>query len=145
MVITNRYLKDKYSWSAVIHALLGFYITGLTLAYSFLALAELNWKVNDGFHTIAGVMVLASIILIAIGGVTLILAKKYAKWKTFFIYSISTLHKYGAALLLLFSQVVILTGVLKYDDKADRDPLKILGIVHIVAFCILLLALEIAH
>jgi len=95
---------------------LGLASLGVTLWVAFLALQMRNKKVVVDVHPICGLStVIASVILVTLGLITLI-TRKCCKidWQTHSLLSLGRVHRYMAYATLILAQVSITVGIVWY-------------------------------
>lgn len=71
-IYTNRYLRHKWRWAKLVHALLGFLAMALVVTAGFLALNAGGWSINgdSSLHSIVGFIGFILGLLLMVGGIT---------------------------------------------------------------------------
>eukprot|EP00350_Pseudokeronopsis_sp_OXSARD2_P005261 CAMPEP_0170545666 /NCGR_PEP_ID=MMETSP0211-20121228/4033_1 /TAXON_ID=311385 /ORGANISM="Pseudokeronopsis sp., Strain OXSARD2" /LENGTH=134 /DNA_ID=CAMNT_0010849687 /DNA_START=32 /DNA_END=436 /DNA_ORIENTATION=- len=115
------------------------------MVFALLAFRELHWELEGDLHPILGFISLLTVGLIALGGLLQVVMKRYSKWKTALIRWVALAHKVFGILIIVVAQVAILTGILSYANKVNRDELKFLALVHVIVFVIGGVVLEISY
>mmetsp|Transcript_29444 Transcript_29444/g.28588 ORF Transcript_29444/g.28588 Transcript_29444/m.28588 type:complete len:135 (-) Transcript_29444:1232-1636(-) len=115
------------------------------MVFSLLAFREEGWELEGDLHPILGFISLLTVGLISIGGLLQLVMKRYSKWKTTIILWVALAHKVFGILIIVVSQIAILTGILTYANKVNRDELRLLALVHVIVFVIGGVVLEINY
>lgn len=126
-----------FAYAIWIHIISGMLILVATFIMSLIAIKKVDGEVEPEFHTILGVIILAFVGFINVTGLI-------TKLRVFRILPINWIHKISGMVVLMASQIAIVSGVVKYakDFLSDRSPL---GFIHIGIFAFIWIALEIRH
>jgi hypothetical protein len=141
---TARYLKGNYSINMVAHTVLGILILLINSGMCIVGLKKLGWQIKLDFHNISGIVVMALTIGICFSGLYAQCISTRVQWKTRNILRWKIFHKCTSWVLIIFSQVTLLTGVLSYN-KSYAIKESPLGIVHISLFFVIVIICEISY
>ncbi|CDW77376.1 UNKNOWN [Stylonychia lemnae] len=133
---TTRYLKAM-SYGIQIHMITGILNLVCTLSLGILAAKENQWVIGEHPHAKIGYTIIASIVFICLTGVIM----RLRIFKRVRIYQI---HKIFGYTFLVFAQIQIVLGVLKYSQYFLDRPSP-LGYIHIAFFGFLWIAFETYH
>jgi hypothetical protein len=97
-----------------IHRICGTLILLITMTVAFLTLARKEWTITSGPHEILGVVILSLVLLIVLGGVFNRSMMQRLRWRSSLMFRIKMGHRLFGYLMLLLSEIAILTGSLKY-------------------------------
>ncbi len=139
---SSRYLKMYVSVSMWTHRISGFLIFLATLVIALLTFNRNNWKLDDGLHPALGLTVVCCVSALTIGGIVARMLLEKTTWNTQLAVRIKMGHKLFGYLVLLVSQVALLTGGLKYGSN-NRPLAKTLVILEIVLFTVLIVIFEV--
>lgn len=70
----------RFSWKIgqAIHSIFGYFITIVTLVWSFKALAFAAWDASDpNFHVVVGLIMLSAIFIVAFSGINTVMIAKF--------------------------------------------------------------------
>jgi len=71
MLFTKRYMKFSWFFGQLLHTLIGYFITFVTIIWSFKALAYGQWDAsNPNPHVVLGLIMLSTIFIVAISGIS---------------------------------------------------------------------------
>lgn len=123
------------------HRISGFLIFLATLVIALLTFNKNNWELDGGLHPTLGLIVVCCVSALTIGGIVARMLLEKTTWNTLLPVRIKTGHKLFGYLVLLVSQIALLTGGLIYGNK---HPLaKTLVILEIVLFSVLIVIFEV--
>lgn len=92
-LISNRYLRVYWKINRWVHLISGLIILVLTLSYGLLMMKEVGWKIIKDWHPIIGFLVLISVGLICLGGLSSGFLMSSIRWKTGAVMRIKKMHK----------------------------------------------------
>lgn len=71
MLASKRYMRF-FSWQIgqAIHSIFGYFITFVTLVWAFRAIANIGWKSKPSYHTVLGLIMLSTILLVSFSGMS---------------------------------------------------------------------------
>ena len=149
-ICTNRYWRTNWRWNKVVHAILGFFALALTLTAGFIALKKGGWNINSesSLHSKVGFSCFILGLVLMLGGIIANIIRLYVpmSWNTRTVLAIGKIHKYFGWLVILFSEFVVCTGIIRHLDKLDELHLGwVFTGVSAGLFCLILIVAEINH
>ena len=150
LLMTKRYTKTNWNFMHYMHALLGYYSTGITIAYAMTVIRH-KGKLHAGPHNTSGLVVVVLTIIACILGVASAITKRFNKGKEKWLQKelnvrISKLHKVLSYFLLFFSNIVTFTGVGKYfNDNLGEGQYAAIGIINFFVFCLVVGLVEFCY
>ena len=148
-VISNRYLKHKFSWRQKLHTFSGVFLC-LTVASSFTIILDYaaDWVLYlNSVHTILGFTVIIMCGCVTIGGITAerMRQSESMEWKTHLILTVRKVHGLFGYSLLLLSQCAVSTGIYKNYKFTDKSLGVTLICCNLVFYVGVLIAFEFRH
>ena len=143
----NDFSKNRHRhFSMLLHALGGLILLLITVIMSSLMIKKFNWEMrwSESIHSAFGLTVMFVTILVAILGVlawAAMLPFQNPTIQYLRTLKVKTLHSHIAYPLIIFSQVTILLGVIKYNEYTGGSNIS-LGIANISTFVGILAILE---
>ena len=142
-IISNRYLKQFWKASMVIHRVTGILIWFATFLMCIFVLKKVSWKLAKGLHPLIGLGVFIAVGIISLGGFAARFTMQKTRWNTNRVIWIKTGHRLFSYLLIIAAQAAIVTGGIRFAEQGH--PLaKTLCIIHAIAFTGILVLSEIA-
>ena len=127
-IYTNRYLRHKWRWSKITHAILGFFAAALTITAGLIALKLGGWSFNfsKSRHSILGFFTFILGLILIIGGMSanIVRLKVNMAWNTKTVLLLGKIHKWFGWLLILGAQYVNYTGFHHYYTH-EKDNLTV--------------------
>ena len=78
MLFTKRYMKFYRTVGTILHYIIGYFITIVTIVWSFKALAYAKWDASKpNAHIVLGLAVFALVFVVAITGITCVMISKF--------------------------------------------------------------------
>jgi len=126
------------------HRISGFLIFAATLTIAMLTFKQDEWELKPGLHPALGLTVVVCMSALTIGGITTRMLLEKTVWNTVLALRIKMGHKLLGYIVILVSQVALLTGGIAYSGRGH--PLaKTLVILEVILFAILVLLFEILY
>ena len=147
LLMTKRYTKTHWNLMHYMHALLGYYSTGITIAYA-ITVINYNGELDMGPHNTSGLIVVILSVIATILGIASVMTKKFnkgrEKWEQKELnVKISKMHRVLSYFLLFFSNIVNFTGVGKYfNDNLDEGQWAFIGVINFFVFCLVVGLIE---
>ena len=152
-IVSLRYLpsynicctKTIKNFNMLLHLSSGVLILIATLTMSLLALEYYDWTLrwNQSLHSAFGLGIMFATIFVTLLGFIAWLGSLYGGRRCPNQHKITrVLHKYIGYILVAFSQVAIILGVIKYNERTGNFTL---GAINIAAFFSLWAFLEVVH
>jgi len=145
LLITKRYVKKHWIAFHYIHALLGYFVLGVSIAFS---LKITNWEPVAEVHNAFGSFtVLFTIFGSLTGSLTAGMMRFYNSDKPWAekerVEQIAKIHRIVGYLMLFVGNVTIMTGAGHYFlNKLNGDTRAALGLISLLVFCILVAIFE---
>jgi hypothetical protein len=117
---SSRYLKMYVGVSMWTHRISGFLIFLATLTMAMFTFKQDEWELKPGLHPALGLTVVCCMSALTIGGITARLLLEKTTWNTTLALRIKMGHKLFGYLVLLISQVALVTGGLAYAERGNE-------------------------
>ena len=139
---SSRYLKMYVGVSMWTHRISGFLIFLATFTIAMLTFKQDEWELKPGLHPALGLTVVCCMSALTIGGIVARMLLEKTTWNTVLAVRIKMGHKLFGYLVLLVSQVALLTGGLAYADRGNALA-ETLVIFEVILFSVLVITFEI--
>ena len=139
---SSRYLKMYVGVSMWTHRISGFLIFLATITIAMLTFKQDEWELKPGLHPALGLTVVCCMSALTIGGIVARMLLEKTTWNTVLAVRIKMGHKLFGYLVLLVSQVALLTGGLAYADRGNALA-ETLVIFEVILFSVLVITFEI--
>jgi hypothetical protein len=116
---SSRYLKMYVSVSMWAHRISGVLILLATLVIGLWTLGRSSWKLDSGLHQALGLTVICCVGALALGGFIARMLLEKTTWNTVLALRIKMGHKLFGYLVLLVSQIALLTGGMTYAERGN--------------------------
>ena len=126
------------------HRITGFLIFLATFTIAMLTFKQDEWELKPGLHPALGLTVVCCMSALTIGGITARMLLEKTTWNTVLALRIKMGHKLFGYLVLLISQVALLTGGLAYADRGNALA-ETLVILEVILFSVLIITFEIFY
>jgi NAD(P)H-flavin reductase len=141
LIISGRYSKYFYTFRMFVHVLSGLAVLILTLVaiYGYSSFARPYPSANslgDKHTSLANVIIAWTVIIIVLGIIVKAALVKFGRF-SFLGYYARYIHMIGAVCLIIYSQIVILSGLFYYDS-----PITFLFYIHLAIMILLIIGFE---
>lgn len=151
LLLTKRYLSFAWSYSSLVHYLVGYFVIVATIYWSLKSKSRALPGSKPDLHGVLGLIVLSSCFVLLLSGVgSVLLGRFYTGTKDWSHHReihivIGKFHKIGGYLVIALGIVASSTGLFAYQEKFydQINPDRRLPISNILFFALLILVTEI--
>lgn len=124
MLLTKRYMNFAWFPGQLLHSLVGYFITIVTLVWSFKALAFAQWVAGANPHIALGLIVLSLVFVVAITGIASIMLGRFCPSKSWTHHKeahnmVGSFHKYAGYFIIMCGIAATSSGLIVYQQTYD--------------------------